>query len=56
MVRGYGRRVSRAASASGTWRNVEIRPLGGRLDCLLMVLFSVAGSVILTVLLNLQLR
>ncbi len=35
--------------------NVEIRPLGGRLGCLLMVLFSVVASVVLTVLVNLLL-
>ena len=36
--------------------NVEIRPLGGGLGCLLMVLFSVVASVVLTVLVNLLLR
>jgi hypothetical protein len=35
--------------------NVEIRPLGGGLGCLLMVLFSVIASVVLTVLVNLLL-
>ena len=35
--------------------NVEIRPLGGGLGCLLMILFSVLASVILTVLANLLL-
>jgi hypothetical protein len=35
--------------------NVEIRPLGGGLGCLLMILFSVLASVVLTVLLNLVL-
>ena len=35
--------------------NVEIRPLGGGLGCLLMVLFSVVASVVLTVLVNLLL-
>jgi hypothetical protein len=33
--------------------NVEIRPLGGGLGCLLMILFSVLASVVLTVLVNL---
>lgn len=33
--------------------DVEIRPLGGGLGCLLMILFSVLASIILTVLLNL---
>jgi hypothetical protein len=36
--------------------NVEIRPLGGGLGCLLMVVFSVVASVVLTVLVNLLLR
>ncbi|HEY8533308.1 MAG TPA: hypothetical protein VIL44_05450 [Micromonospora sp.] len=36
--------------------DVEIRPLGGGLGCLLMILFSVLGSIVLTVLLNLALR
>ncbi len=36
--------------------NVEIRPLGGGLGCLLMVLGSVLLSVVLTVALNLVLR
>lgn len=34
---------------------VEIRPLGGGLGCLLMILISVLGSIALTVLLNLLL-
>ena len=36
--------------------NVEIRPLGGGLGCLLMLLVSVVGSIVLTILLNLVLR
>jgi hypothetical protein len=32
---------------------VQIRPLGGRPRCLLMILFSVIASVLLTVLVNL---
>ncbi|HEY0700093.1 MAG TPA: hypothetical protein VGD43_20070 [Micromonospora sp.] len=32
--------------------NVEIRPRGGGLGCLLMILFSVLGSLLLTVLVN----
>jgi hypothetical protein len=36
--------------------NLEVRPLGGGLGCLLMVLFSVVASVVLTVLINLLLR
>ncbi|TQJ21206.1 hypothetical protein FBZ33_1420 [Micromonospora sp. A202] len=35
--------------------NVEIRPLGGGLGCLLMILFSILASVVLTVLFNLVL-
>jgi hypothetical protein len=35
---------------------VQIRPLGGWPGCLLMILFSVAASVLGTVLLNLFLR
>ena len=37
----------------GNW---EIRPLGGGLGCLTMILVSVVLSVVLTVLLNLILR
>lgn len=36
--------------------NVEIRPLGGGPGCLAMVLVSVVGSILLTLLLNLLLR
>lgn len=36
--------------------NVEIRPLGGGLGCLLMILFSILASIVLTVGLNLLLR
>jgi hypothetical protein len=36
--------------------NVEVRPLGGGIGCLFMVLFSVVASVVLTVLVNLLLR
>lgn len=32
--------------------NVEVRPLGGGLGCLTMLLVSVIASVVLTVLLN----
>ena len=34
-------------------RNVDIRPLGGGVGCLTMILLSVIASVFLTVLLNL---
>lgn len=36
-------------------RNVHVRPLGGGIGCLGMILFSVIASVVLTVLLNLLL-
>ncbi|HEX5994219.1 MAG TPA: hypothetical protein VFY84_03650 [Jiangellales bacterium] len=36
--------------------NTEIRPLGGGMGCLLMILGSIIASVILTVLLNGLLR
>ena len=36
--------------------NVEVRPLGGGLGCLFMLLFSVVASVLLTVLVNPLLR
>ena len=36
-------------------RNVEVRPLGGALGCMGMLLFSVVISVVLTVLLTLLL-
>lgn len=31
---------------------MQIRPLGGRLGCFLMILFSITASVVLTILLN----
>ncbi|MBB4906230.1 hypothetical protein H4W32_000127 [Actinophytocola algeriensis] len=34
---------------------MRIRPLGGGLGCLLMIVFSVLASVILTIVLNLDL-
>jgi hypothetical protein len=37
----------------GNW---EIRPLGGGPGCLVMLLASIIGSILLTVLLNLVLR
>lgn len=37
----------------GNW---EIRPVGGGPGCLVMILISVAGSILLTVLLNLLLN
>jgi hypothetical protein len=37
-------------------RNSEIRPLGGGIGCLTMLLVSILASVVLTVLINLVLR
>ena len=37
-------------------RNVEVRPLGGRLGCLAMIVVSIVASVLLTLVLNLLLR
>jgi hypothetical protein len=37
----------------GNW---EVRPLGGPMGCLLMILFSVGASILLTVILNLLVR
>lgn len=37
-------------------RRFVVRPLGGATGCLLMILFSIAASVVLTVVLNLLLR
>jgi hypothetical protein len=34
-------------------RNVEVRPLGGGVGCLGMILFSVLASLLLTILVNL---
>jgi hypothetical protein len=36
--------------------DTEVRPLGGGLGCLAMILFSVIASVVLTVVLNLVIR
>lgn len=36
--------------------NIEVRPVGGSLGCLLMILFSVIASVIGTLLLNVLFR
>jgi hypothetical protein len=36
--------------------NVEVRPLGGGLGCLVMILVSVLASVVLTVVLNVVLH
>ena len=33
--------------------NVEVRPLGGALGCLLMIVISIVASVVLTLLVNL---
>ena len=37
-------------------RRFEIRPLGGGVGCLLMILFSVVASVLLTIVLNFVVR
>jgi hypothetical protein len=37
-------------------RNVEVRPLGGAPGCLMMILFSVVASIVLTVLVNVLAR
>ena len=36
--------------------DIRIRPLGGGVGCLVMVLFSVLASIVLTVLLNVVIR
>lgn len=36
--------------------NMEIRPLGGGVGCLMMILFSVVASIVGTILLNLLFR
>jgi hypothetical protein len=35
--------------------NVEVRPLGGGLGCLLMIAFSILASIVLTILINIVL-
>jgi hypothetical protein len=37
-------------------RNVEVRPLGGKMGCLTMILFSIIASLLLTLLVNLLVR
>jgi hypothetical protein len=37
-------------------RNVEVRPLGGKVGCLGMILFSIIASVLLTLIVNLLAR
>ena len=37
-------------------RNIEIRPLGGGLGCLAMILVSIIASVVLTLVVNLVIR
>ncbi len=37
-------------------RNIQIRPLGGAPGCVLMIVFSIVASVVLTVLVNLLAR
>jgi hypothetical protein len=37
-------------------RDVEVRPLGGAVGCLFMILFSIVASVVLTLIVNALLR
>jgi hypothetical protein len=37
-------------------RNVEVRPLGGGIGCLTMILVSIIASVLLTLIVNLLVR
>jgi hypothetical protein len=37
-------------------RNVEVRPLGGTGGCMTMILVSVIGSILLTIIVNLIVR
>jgi hypothetical protein len=37
-------------------RNVEVRPLGGGVGCVAMILFSVIASVLLTIVVNVLAR
>ena len=37
-------------------RNVEVRPLGGTVGCLTMVLISVVASLVLTLIVNVIIR
>jgi hypothetical protein len=37
-------------------RNVEVRPLGGGVGCLAMILFSLVASLLLTVVINVLAR
>ncbi len=56
---GWGRWFAVAAGGNPCgmrFGNLEVRPLGGGLGCLFMVLFSLVASVVLTVLVNLLLR
>jgi hypothetical protein len=56
--------IARLAYSPNIWalrtmrigRNVEVRPLGGGVGCLAMILFSVIASVLLTVLVNVLAR
>ena len=49
------RTSGRAVDAMRVGRNVEVRPLGGGLGCLTMILVSIVASVVLTLLVNLLL-
>lgn len=37
-------------------RSFQVRPVGGRVGCLAMIVFSILASVVLTVVLNLVVR
>lgn len=37
-------------------RNLEVRPIGGKVGCLTMILFSIIASLVLTVIVNLLVR
>jgi hypothetical protein len=41
---------------SGPRRGIQVRPLGGSMGCLGMILISVLASIVLTVVLNVILR
>lgn len=49
-------RLGSVAAGNGPRMNVQIRPLGGGVGCLVMILASVVLSVVLTVVLNLLVR
>jgi hypothetical protein len=50
--RGYERGSVRDSGGSMRFGNVEVRPVGGGVGCLTMLLVSVIASVVLTIVLN----